>query len=182
MTPINSKVFGAQVTTALLQEGLRLRVQVTGTSMRPTLESGDQIELEAIKHSAIDLPIGSLILFKTRNGHLCLHRLIARTQCAQGHTHLRTAGDALRRADPEALGSDVLGVVTAIWKAGGQQRRHLTGHYAGLHGLLQSGRTRLTWCVRSLRGRWGDGSSRGKRPPVPNAALAHCQIASPICD
>lgn len=100
----------------MLGRGNCLRVRVTGRSMQPFLEDQEIISVKKVPASS--LRMGDLILFKTRQDTLVLHRIIKKICVDKNNVFFQTKGDALRAADEPVHQNAVLGKVCGIEKAG----------------------------------------------------------------
>jgi signal peptidase I len=96
----------------ILDSGLRLRVRVTGRSMRPMVRSGDVALVAPVSNRAL-FP-GDLILFRNRHGQPVLHRILFRRQTVGMPPFYRTKGDACLAFDPPVGDGDILGRVIRI--------------------------------------------------------------------
>ncbi len=97
-----------------LDDGLRLRVRVTGASMRPTLEDGDIVTLA--RAPATELKRGDLILFHNHERRLALHRILRKYPNADGGRRWQTRGDAQLTLDQPVAMESILGRVVRIEK------------------------------------------------------------------
>jgi len=85
---------------SILDDGCRLRIQVTGSSMAPFIKSGDVVTVQ--KFPFEDLKIGDLVLCRHQGYAMKLHRLI-RIRKNPGRFYqnmMLTKGDANREYDP----------------------------------------------------------------------------------
>ena len=89
-----------------LRPGDTFRVKVTGGSMRPLLQPGDWVTVQA--GPADEFEVGDLLLFQS-GAHFVTHRLLGR---AAGRLLLK--GDALRTQDPPVAPQAVLGRVVTV--------------------------------------------------------------------
>lgn len=102
-----------------LAPGASLVLSVDGTSMAPTLEAGDRLEVRRVEGPR-DLRLGDLVVVDlgtdgvgwTAAG-LAVHRLLWR-----GRRTARTRGDGSRRMDPPVSMDDVLARVERVERAG----------------------------------------------------------------
>lgn len=90
--------------------GAPLLLPVTGTSMLPLLRPGDQV---VVTPGGQPYPVGALIVFP-QAGQLVVHRVVRRLARER---RLLTKGDH-GPFDPPILATEVIGVVTAIERAG----------------------------------------------------------------
>jgi signal peptidase I len=98
----------------LLNNGLELRVRVTGRSMWPFLKGNEILTIRKVVISS--LKIGDLILFKNRIGMPVLHRIIKKRRIGNNHFSFCTKGDALLAHDDEVNGNQVMGKACKIEK------------------------------------------------------------------
>lgn len=88
------------VMQACMEQGQEVVLTITGNSMRPFLRHGkDQVVL--VKADPADLMPGDVPLYRRRDGHFVLHRIVARDDGQQrlvlgGKEPLPTAGGSLR--------------------------------------------------------------------------------------
>lgn len=99
----------------ILQTGASLRMKVTGRSMAPFLKAG-----EVVTVSRVPFPMlrrGDLILFRTADNQLILHRIIRKKRSRDASCIFLTKGDAAVSADNPISDNLVLGKVTKIARA-----------------------------------------------------------------
>ena len=98
----------------LLQSGYRVRLQVGGGSMAPTIQSGDTVVIEPIRLRDLARTdvVGSVVLCREQFGRMRLHRAVGR--CADNPGHLITRGDSQPDCDLPRRMDDVLGRVVRI--------------------------------------------------------------------
>lgn len=92
----------------------QVRLKVVGTSMLPTLWTGDLLTIHREDFERVQA--GDLVLY-ARNHRFFVHRV----QVASGHNKsqaLITRGDALEHADPPIFPAEFLGKVVAIERNG----------------------------------------------------------------
>lgn len=87
------------------------RIQVRGDSMRPLLQSGDRVWVEALREP---LAVGQLVLLA--RGGWVIHRIVA-----VGNTTVETRGDACLRSDQPWKPAEVIGRVVARERVEGQR-------------------------------------------------------------
>jgi signal peptidase I len=99
----------------LLSREIPVEIRMSGSSMRPAIEDGDIITLEAIK----DAPIrqGDIILYQTRFDTAVIHRVVRVERGASGRS-IVTRGDASSQNDLPAPLHRILGRVKAVERAG----------------------------------------------------------------
>ena len=102
----------------ILSKGHGVRFQALGSSMFPSIRSGNVIQLARVEIAG--LQPGDVIAFH-RSETLVVHRLV-RKDLVAGRTTLVTRGDSWPRKDLEPVAPEaVLGRVTAIeWRPGRQ--------------------------------------------------------------
>jgi signal peptidase I len=96
----------------LLNNGLELRVRVTGRSMWPFLKGNEILTIKKVTLSS--LQIGDLILFKDSSGMPILHRIIKKSRIGDYQFYFYTKGDSLLALDDKVSGNEVLGKVCGI--------------------------------------------------------------------
>jgi hypothetical protein len=92
----------------------KLRLQVTGWSMLPTVMPGETLEVESFGDGEVSL--GDIVLFR-REGRLFAHRVVT-VASDSGSDQIITRGDGMPNADPPLDSSDVLGKVCRILRDG----------------------------------------------------------------
>ncbi len=123
---------GAQLCAALLNQGLRVRVRVNGSSMRPGLVDGDVVHLAPTRSELIK-PGDILFIQDPLRGYY-LHRLLLRPR-VNGRILLQTRGDSHWRLDEPVGSQQVLARVTSIEQRPTGPPRHWLWR-AGSHHLL----------------------------------------------
>ncbi len=86
------------------------RLQVSGTSMLPTLWPGDTVSIESRRLS--ELKLGDIVLYE-RRGRFFLHRLVA-LPAERFPGRLVTRGDSMPQADPAVRVESMLGVLATV--------------------------------------------------------------------
>jgi len=104
---LNSSVQNLKFFSELLDEGYDLRLQVTGRSMSPFLETGSFVTLS--KAPVSKLRIGDIIFCQCNDGSFKLHRLIRIDR-----DMLITKGDALVSSDVPFKKTDYKGKVGRV--------------------------------------------------------------------
>jgi hypothetical protein len=99
-----------ELTLDVLRQHGRCRLQVSGTSMLPTLWPGDTVSIEGRPLS--ELGVGDIVLYE-RCGRLFLHRLVA-LPAERFPGRLVTRGDSMPHADPAVRVEGVLGVLVEV--------------------------------------------------------------------
>jgi signal peptidase I len=113
----------------ILQDGARVRMTATGSSMRPFIRDGDVVELEPLDPASVRP--GDVVLALLENGKNVLHR-VARAQ----EDRLILKGDALRSPDPPVLKDRLVARVASVHRGGRSLR--LDNSFWRLAGLLWS--------------------------------------------
>jgi hypothetical protein len=101
---------GCELIADLLRAGCDVRLRVTGTSMFPNVWPGDVL---AVRPS-VPSSAGEIVLF-IRDGHLIAHRVVE-LRDAQGASKLVVLGDSFRDCDAPLQSSELLGVITDIFR------------------------------------------------------------------
>jgi signal peptidase I len=91
-----------------------LRLRVTGSSMLPSLWSGDLLLIE--RHDFARISTGDIVLY-IRQGRLFVHRVVSAAD-ESGREQLVTQGDALRAPDPPVTSAELLGKVSLVFRGG----------------------------------------------------------------
>jgi signal peptidase I len=118
-----------------LAGGIPLRSRIRGTSMLPTLWSGDSVSVRPA--TLADVRPGDIAVF-LRNRHLVAHRVVRREVGRTG-VSIVTRGDAQRMDDPPIQACEMLGVVSAVHRWGGDWpvRRRSPALARGLAWMIQ---------------------------------------------
>jgi hypothetical protein len=95
----------------LLRQGLSVRFEARGISMRPAIGPGDVITIAPAGIG--DVRPGDVVAY-ARAGRLFVHRLVASWACADGSNALLLRGDSAPEMDPVVHGPAVLGRVVAV--------------------------------------------------------------------
>ncbi len=98
----------------VLRSSGRLRLQVTGWSMLPTIWPGDVLEIERADNEEVFQ--GDVVLYG-RDRRLVVHRLVKKERKA-GADALTTQGDAVRLPDPPFSAGALMGRVALISRSG----------------------------------------------------------------
>lgn len=100
----------------VLRSSGRLRLQVTGWSMLPSIWPGDTLVIERVPSNAV--LAGDIVLFG-RDRRLFVHRVVNRSIVTKGQdAEILTRGDAMPAPDPPVSESDLLGRVSFILRNG----------------------------------------------------------------
>jgi hypothetical protein len=91
-----------------------LQFAATGWSMLPSVWPGDTLVVDCVGKDQVHL--GDIVLVG-RNGRLCAHRLISKTEDS-GVTRWLTQGDAMSTPDRPVLEDELLGRVSYLVRAG----------------------------------------------------------------
>lgn len=98
----------------ILEQGLDLRLKVTGRSMGPFIRSGETVVLR--KTPPGSLRCGDIIYYMDAAGSAVLHRIIAREIKPNGRTIFTTKGDALLQHDAPIAEDQVLAKAAYVEK------------------------------------------------------------------
>ena len=98
----------------ILENGLSLRVRVTGLSMTPFLKGGEILTIRKEPHHVMRK--GDLIFFKSSRGVPLLHRIIQKRESPDEKLTFLTKGDGLIAFDKPVEYHRVLGKVSRIEK------------------------------------------------------------------
>ena len=99
-------------------EAGRATLKVTSSSMRPCIEQGDLISIVRVAPRAL-LP-GDVVVFRSEDADLVVHRLLWRTHPLGQPTHIFTKGDAVGCLDRSVPMDRVLGRVESIIRGEGR--------------------------------------------------------------
>jgi len=98
----------------ILEQGVCLRIKVTGRSMEPCLSSDDVVTIKRVPAESL-IP-GDLIFFAGGEGNQVLHRLVKAEKTESGIMMLHTKGDALIAFDEPFKVNRLLGKACRIEK------------------------------------------------------------------
>ena len=129
---------GGLLAAALLEDGHRVRLTVTGDSMGPLLASGDQVELAPLGGRPRR---GQVVLARRADGSVLLHRLLR----IRADGRVQTRGDAHWRLDDPLEAGEVLGRVVRFRKGRGNWQRAPLGAGAAARSLLALARSWLAY-------------------------------------
>ncbi len=120
-----------ELAAEVLRSSGRLRLQVTGWSMLPSIWPGDTLTVEQVGFPKV--AEGEIILFR-RERRLFAHRVVR----SEG-SDMITRGDSMAAADPPVDGDEVLGRVVFIIRNGKrfQPRTSLRIHERVVAGVVQ---------------------------------------------
>lgn len=129
----DSHALKCELACEVLRSSGRLRLQVTGWSMLPTVWPGDTLVVDRASSDAVAK--GDIVLF-ARDRRLCAHRVAKKIP--QDST-LLTRGDAMPQADPPLSHRDLLGKVSFILRNGEciEPRRELSLAQRAIAGLVR---------------------------------------------
>jgi len=102
----------ADLCAEILGRGAALRVKVTGWSMAPFLRGGEVLTIKPCSSQGVR--VGDVVLFRTREGCLAIHRVLRRRRQADDGWVFHTKGDARAVLDEPIPASCVLGKVCAV--------------------------------------------------------------------
>jgi signal peptidase I len=109
----NARSFARQdLTIEALRKSGAVSIYVMGTSMLPTIWPGDLLRID--RTDTAQITPGDVVLFQ-REGRFFVHRV--QKICALSDS-IRTRGDAMPQADSPFAGSQLLGRVTKVTRAG----------------------------------------------------------------
>jgi hypothetical protein len=116
--PDDSHALKCELAGEVLRSFGRLRLQVTGWSMLPTIWPGDTLVIDRIPSEAVFA--GDIVLFG-RDQRLFAHRVVTRGvagTCRPQDAGILTRGDAMPAADQPVSESDLLGRISFILRNG----------------------------------------------------------------
>lgn len=92
----SSSVSAAELIASLLQDGLEVRIRLTGWSMKPLVPSGSVLHFRGFSANGEprDIVLGDVVLARLENDSLLAHRVVALDS-----DRIWTKGDACRTAD-----------------------------------------------------------------------------------
>ncbi len=96
----------------LLRGGRHVRVRVTGRSMAPWLEDGVCVTLRHVPAAA--LTTGTVVLYRTGEGRLVLHRVIRTVKTGDGTVRFLVKGDACAAPDGLVAAGQIIGTIDRI--------------------------------------------------------------------
>lgn len=96
----------------ILNEGLILRVRVTGRSMIPFLRGEEILTIRKVPYSS--LRNGDIIFFKNRAGYPFVHRIVRKSRNGDAAFTFQTKGDAMTLPDEPVPGEEILGKVCKV--------------------------------------------------------------------
>lgn len=107
-----------ELASEVLRSTGKLRLQVTGWSMLPTVMPGETLEVESLGNAGVSRQVarGDIVLFR-RDGRLFAHRVVT-VASDSGSEQIVTRGDGMPHADSPLDSSDVLGKVSRIFRDG----------------------------------------------------------------
>lgn len=149
-----------EMTVEVLRSHGRCRLQVSGSSMLPTLWPGDVVSIESGRLP--EVMVGDIVLYE-RCGRFFLHR-VAALPVEKFPGRVITRGDSMPQADPAVRVENLLGVVAGVrrgekWVEISRQMTPKARMAAALFSR-SSGLARLVLRVRS-RGGLSSGKIRG---------------------
>jgi signal peptidase I len=100
--------------TDILEQGLDLRIKVTGQSMKPYINNGDTVILRKVQDRSLHR--GDIIYFLDATGAAVLHRIIFKDKGPADKITFTTRGDALLMHDAPVTGNLVLAKAIYIEK------------------------------------------------------------------
>ena len=101
----------------LLKDGISIRCRAQGTSMSPTIRSGDYVTIRPAEHR--DVRIGDIVAMREGSSQLIVHRLM-KTSSSGGRDLLVTRGDGNIGNHPgtESPAENLAGRVVSVERAG----------------------------------------------------------------
>jgi signal peptidase I len=103
-----------ELASTVLRSSGKLRLQVTGWSMLPSILPGDTLVVESTKKSTVSE--GDIVLFG-RDRRLFAHRLVAKSD-GPLNSEILTRGDAMPQPDPPVGEHELLGRVSHVVRNG----------------------------------------------------------------
>lgn len=137
----------------LLQNGVAVKVRVTGRSMTPFLAAGDVVTIRPV--AAATLRSGDVVLVRSPHGLPILHRLVRKSWHPGRGMAVQTQGDAVHCQDDPVAAEAVLGRVSQVRRQGHAVRgwrRNLDAVHWRLAGALLAARLRLRTAMAEGRG------------------------------
>lgn len=167
MNTFDHAIFGSahalkcELAGEVLRSSGKVRVQVTGWSMLPTVWPGDTLVIDRANSEGI--AEGDIVLFG-RDRRLFAHRVVAKA-ATPGQAQIVTQGDGMPCSDPPMNGSELLGKVSLIVRDGKclEPKANLSFSeravatlvrrsssaariLVGVHGMRQSSREQVVLC------------------------------------
>jgi peptidase S24-like protein len=139
-----------ELATEVLRSSGMLHLRVTGSSMLPTIMSGDTLAIQrsSIQRSSQDaVSVGDIVLFG-RDRRLFVHRVVAKS--APQHGTVVTRGDAMPVLDLPVSEADLLGRVTLILRNGNAVKPRRTLRFS--EGVIAFLARRSTSAIRLVVG------------------------------
>ncbi|MEW6129263.1 MAG: signal peptidase I [Acidobacteriota bacterium] len=99
----------------MLAKNNSMQIFMSGGSMRPTIQDGDLVTIEAISDGKVNQ--GDIVLFESRFETAVIHRVIKIERIA-GKKTITTRGDASTQNDCSIVVTNILGRVKNIERAG----------------------------------------------------------------
>ncbi|MGC9521782.1 MAG: S24/S26 family peptidase [Anaerolineae bacterium] len=121
------------LTTAVLEEGSRVKFRVRGQSMAPFIQDGDVAIVEPIKNVPSPIRRGDVVLCALDEHRLVVHR-VRRILRSGGVTRYAIQGNGVARPDGCVEAEQILGRVTGIER--GTWSRDIDTAWQRLLGLL----------------------------------------------
>ena len=112
--PHDSHALRCELAAEVLRSSGGLRLQVSGSSMLPTVWPGDTLLIERVEGHAVSK--GDLVLV-ARERRLMVHRVTGKMHTPEG-LRILTRGDAMPQPDPAVPHGNVLGKVYLILRKG----------------------------------------------------------------
>ncbi|NOY70498.1 MAG: signal peptidase I [Deltaproteobacteria bacterium] len=122
---------GCRLIFHLLSEGKDVRLEVTGTSMAPSIKSGDRVVVSPASPDSV--AIGDIVFFRQAGDRMALHRVLWVIRDDSGRvSSFLTKGDAVDTPDTPVMAEDIMGRVVRLEKASpcGVRRRRFDSPFA----------------------------------------------------
>ena len=165
MPPSDADLTKRRLAQEMLEIHCQCRLQVSGSSMLPTLWPGDTVRIE--KRPQAQLEVGDIVLYE-RVDRFFLHRVVD-LRVAGSETTLITRGDAVPQADALVPIDQVKGVLTGVrrgeeWVALPRRPSPISWFAAS---LLCRSSFLVRWAVRVKN--WTSLATSAAAPEVPTA-------------
>jgi signal peptidase I len=166
-SPDQAHALKCELAGEVLRSSGRLRLQVTGWSMLPTICPGDVLEIERARGQEVSR--GDIVLYG-RDRRLVVHRVV-KQDSEPGTVAMTTRGDAMRSPDPPFSDEALMGRVAFISRSGRlivprkslrisqravaalvQRSKIAARVVVGVHAMRRSSRARTSQMEASSRG------------------------------
>jgi len=132
----------AAVAASLLRDGITVRLQVAGNSMRPWIKPGDTVTISPCRMT--DVRPGDIVFYERPSGRHVLHRAMRVLRSPDGN-RIEAGGDWSPNEAECVTSGQLLGLATEIRREG-QKVRHLargTGRLRLIYPVLSRLRRRM---------------------------------------